>query len=160
MQLVVLSDLGAIKETIQELYGPSLKKIGRPEFYKPYLEMIDRENPYPRGYKIPDFFLLFGEDGQSTLEHVVRFTVQRGELASYENFYNFKLIVFPNSLIGATFTWYTTLPRNSIQSWQEMERQFHTQFFRDEPKACIAELSRVTQINGRPLIYLSPVSRR
>ena len=28
-----------------------------------------------------------------------------------------------------------------------MERQFHTQFFMVEPKACIAELSRVTQRN-------------
>ena len=44
MQLAVVSDLGAIKETIQ-LYGPGLKKIGRPKFYKPYPEMIDRENP-------------------------------------------------------------------------------------------------------------------
>ena len=29
-----------------------------------------------------------------------------------------------------------------------MERQFHSQFFRAEPKVCIAELSRVTQRNG------------
>ena len=30
-----------------------------------------------------------------------------------------------------------------------MERQFYTQFFRAEPKVCIVELSRVTQINGK-----------
>ena len=71
-----------------------------------------------------------------------------GELANYENFYHFKLRLFPNSLAGTTFTWYTTLPRNSIQSWQEMGRQFHTQFFKAEPKVCIVELSRVTQRNG------------
>ena len=106
--------------------------------------MIDRENPYPEGYRIPDFSLFFGEDGQSTLEHVARFTIQCGELANYENFYYFKLRLFPNSLRGATFTWYITLPRNSIQSWQEMKRQFHTQFFRAELEVCIAELSRVT----------------
>ena len=34
--------LRAIKEAVQELYGLSLRKIGHPEFYKPYLEMIDR----------------------------------------------------------------------------------------------------------------------
>ena len=61
-----------------------------------------------------------------------------GELTNYENFYNFKLSLLPNSLMGATFTWYTTLPRNSIQSWQEMERQFHTQFFRAKLEVCIA----------------------
>ena len=87
------------------------------EFYKPYLEMIDRENPYPRGYRIPDFSLFFGEDDQSTLEHVARFIVQCGELANFENFYHFKLRRFPNSLIGETFIWCRTLPRNSIQSW-------------------------------------------
>ena len=110
--------------------------------------MIDRENPYLRGYRIPYFSLFSGEDGQSTLEHVARFTVQCGELANYKNFYHFKLRMFPNSLIGATFTWYTTLPRNSIRSWQKVERHFNTQFFRAEPEVCIAELSRVTQRHG------------
>ena len=108
---------------MQELYGPGLKQISRSQFYKPYPKMIDRENPYPRGYMIPNFSLFFGEDGQSTLEDVTRFTVQCGELGNYENFYHFKFRMFPNSLTGATFTWYTTLPRNSIRSWQEMERR-------------------------------------
>ena len=102
---------------MQELYGIDLTKIGPSEFYKPYPEMIDREKPYPRGYKILDFSLFYGEDDQSTLEHVVRFTMQYGELANYENFYHFKLKLFLNYLTGATVTWYTTLPRNSIRSW-------------------------------------------
>ena len=110
--------------------------------------MIDKENPYPRGYKILDFSLFSGEDGQSTLEYVAGFTMQCEELSNYENFYHLKLRLFPNSLIGAAFTWYTTLPRNSIRSWQEMERQFHTQFFRVEPEVYIAKLSKVTQRNG------------
>ena len=137
-------DLGAIKEIVEELYRLGLMQIVYPEFYKPYPKMIERKNPYPRGYRILDFSLFSGEDGQSTIEHVARFTVQCGDLANYENFYHFKLRLFPNSLIGATFTWYTTLPRNSIQSWQEMERQFLTKFFRVEPEVCITELSRVT----------------
>ena len=147
MQPVAVPDLGAIREAVHELYGLGLRQIGRSGFYKPYPKMIDKENPYPRGYRIPDFSLLSGEDSQSTLEHVARFTVQCGELANYKDFYHFKLILFPNSLTRATFTWYTTLPRNSIQSWQEMERRFHTQFFKVESEVCIAKLSRVTQ-NG------------
>ena len=148
MQPAALPDLWAIKEAVWELYGPNLRQIGRPKFYKPYLEMIDRENPYLRGYMILDFSLFSGEDGQSTLEHVPRFIVQCGELTNYENFYHFKLKPFPNTLTGATFTWYTTLPRNFIQSWQEIERQFYTQFFRVEPEVFIAKLSKVTQRNG------------
>ena len=79
--------------------------------------MIDMENPYPRGYKIPDFSLFSEKDGQSTMEYVAIFTVQCEKLANYENFYHFKLRLFSNSLIGAAFTWYTTLPSNSIRSW-------------------------------------------
>ena len=63
VQLAAVLDLGAIREVVHELYGLGLKQIGRPEFYKPYPEMIDRENPYPRGYMIPDFSLFSGEDG-------------------------------------------------------------------------------------------------
>ena len=85
-------------------------QIGCPKFYKPYLEMIDKEN------NIPDFPLFSREDNQSALEHVARFTMQCGELANYENFYHFKLRLFPNSLTRVAFTWYTKLPRNFIQS--------------------------------------------
>ena len=95
------------------------------------------------GYKIPEFFLFCRENGQSTLEHVASFIVQCGELTNYENLLYFKLRLFPNSLREVVFTWYATLLRNSIMSWQEMERQFHTQFLR-------VELSRVTQRGEEP----------
>ena len=122
MQPVAIPYLRAIRKAVHELYGPCLMQIGRLEFYKPYPEMIDRENLYPMGYRIPDFSLFSRENGQSTFEHVARFTMQCGELTNYENFYHFKLRLCPNSLTRASFTLYTTLPRNSIQSWPEMER--------------------------------------
>ena len=109
--------------------------------------MIGRENPYLRDYRIPDFSLFSRKDGQSTLKHVARFTVQCREVVNNENFYHFKLKLFPNSLTGTTFTWYTILPRNSIQSLWEMERQIHTQSFKVKPEVCITELSKVTQRN-------------
>ena len=68
-------DVEAIREAVQELYELGLRQIGRLEFYKPYPDVIDRENPYPRGNRIPDFSLFSGEDRQSTLEHVARFIV-------------------------------------------------------------------------------------
>ena len=88
----------AIREAVQELNRLSLRQVGRPKFYKPYLESIDRKNLYPRGYRIPEFSLFSGEYGQSTLKHVAKFTVQCGELANYENFPYLKLRLFPNSL--------------------------------------------------------------
>ena len=52
-----LPNLEAIREAVQELYEPSLKQVVHPEFYKSYSEAIDRENPYPIGYRIPEFSL-------------------------------------------------------------------------------------------------------
>ncbi|XP_073033796.1 uncharacterized protein [Primulina eburnea] len=82
------------------------------------------------------------------MEHIARFTIQCRKLANLENFNNLKLRLFPNSLTGTAFAWYASLPRNSVMSWQEMERQFHIQFYRTEPEVCIAGLSRVTQKKG------------
>ncbi|KZV53197.1 hypothetical protein F511_27563 [Dorcoceras hygrometricum] len=84
-------NLDLVRETVQELYGPALRLIGRPEFHKSYPEMIDHNNPYPRGYKIPDFSLFIGEDGQSAVEHVARFTIKCGTLANLENFSRLKI---------------------------------------------------------------------
>ena len=118
--------MDAVWNVVQELYGLGLHQIGRPEFHKPYPDAIDRDNPYPRGYRIPEFLLFSREDGQPTLEHIAWFTIQCGELVNCENFTNYCLRLFSNTLTGAAFAWYTILPRNSIFTWQEMERQFHT----------------------------------
>ena len=83
-------DLDAVRDVVQELYRLGLRQIGRPEFHKPYPDAIDRDNPYPRGYRIPKFSLFSGEDGQSTLKHIARFTIQYGELANFENFTNYR----------------------------------------------------------------------
>ena len=55
-------NLEAIKEVVQELYGPNLRQVGHLEFYKPYPEVIDKENPYLMGYRIPKFLLFSRED--------------------------------------------------------------------------------------------------
>ena len=107
-------DLDTVRDVVQELYGPSLHQVRCPEFHKSYPVMIDKDNSYPRGYRVPEFCLFSGENGQSTLEHIAHFTIQYGELVNFENFSNFKLRLFPNSLTGNTFNWYATLPRNSI----------------------------------------------
>ncbi|XP_075473900.1 uncharacterized protein LOC142504945 [Primulina tabacum] len=137
-----------VREAVQELYGPALKQIGRPEFHKPYPDYKDVNNPYPRGYRVHDFSLFSGEDGQYSMEHIARFTIQCGELANLENFNNLNLRQFQNSLTGTAFALYASLPRNSMMSWQEMERQFHIQFYIIEPEVCIVDLSRVTQKKG------------
>ena len=56
-------DLDVVRDIVHEFYGPGLCQIGRPEFHKPYPDAIDRDNPYPRGYRIPKFSLFSRKDG-------------------------------------------------------------------------------------------------
>ena len=75
---------------------------------------------------MPNFSLFNGERKQSTIEHVARFTMQCGKFTNHDFI---KLRLFPNSLSGAAFAWYTNLPVGSILIWQQMEDVFHAQFF-------------------------------
>ena len=56
-------NLEAIREAIHELYMPGLRQVFLQEFYKPYPEEIDRENPHLRGYRILEFYLFSREYG-------------------------------------------------------------------------------------------------
>ena len=56
-------DLDVVRDVVQELYGPGLHQVGHLEFHKPYPNLIDRDNPYPRGYKVPEFSLFSRENG-------------------------------------------------------------------------------------------------
>ena len=49
VQPVAILDLREIREVVQELYVPDLRKIGHPMFYNPYPEMTDMENPTQGG---------------------------------------------------------------------------------------------------------------
>ena len=109
--------MDVMREMVQELYGPGLRQIGRLEFHKPFPKAINRDNPYPKGYRILVFSLFSSEEGQSTLEHVAKFTIQCTEVVNYENLCNLKLRLFPYSLTGCVFTWYATLLRNFIFLW-------------------------------------------
>ena len=53
--------------------------------------------------------------------------------------------MFPNSLTGQAFTWYTALPANSIESWEEMEEKFHSHFAKSNIGVSMADLARLKQ---------------
>jgi hypothetical protein len=62
-------------------------------YQKPYPGYYD-QLPYPRGYRVPEFFKFSEEEGKTTLEHIAQFILQCGE-ASANN--ALKLIMFPLS---------------------------------------------------------------
>ncbi|XP_059670679.1 uncharacterized protein LOC132316183 [Cornus florida] len=129
---------------------------GRPTYRKPYPEFID-EVKFPRNFRIPEFATFNGKGEQSTLEYISRFTVQCGEAAANPWL---KVRLFPNTLTGYAFRWYSNLPANSIQSWQQFEDLFHTQFYRAELEVSVADLSRLHQLPGESVMSFLSKFRR
>lgn len=71
---------------------------------------------------MPKFDKFSREETENTVVHVSRFIAQCIE-AAIDLF--LMLWLFNTSLIKTTFTWYTSLPANSIRDWDELKRKFH-----------------------------------
>lgn len=62
----------------------------------------------------------------STIEHVSRFLAQCGESAAEDAL---GVWLFTLSLSRSAFTWFASLPANSISCWANLEKQFQKYFF-------------------------------
>ena len=62
----------------------------------------------------------------STYEHVSRFLAQCGEASANDAL---RVRLFPLSLSGLVFTWFSNLPYNFINSLADLEKQFHSYFY-------------------------------
>jgi hypothetical protein len=90
-------------------------------YRKPYLEYFDQVQ-LPHRYKILDFTKFTRTDSVSTREHIGRYIIQLGQAASIQEL---KVRLFPLSLSGSAFSWFSSLPQGSIGSWEELEGKFH-----------------------------------
>ncbi|XP_050919575.1 uncharacterized protein LOC127137133 [Lathyrus oleraceus] len=97
---------------------------------------------FPRGWKVPKFAVFIGDTEESTLEHVARYQTEVGDIDNNEDL---KLKYFPSSLTKNAFTWFTVLPPQSIQTWTQLERLFHEQFYMGQSKISLKELASVKQ---------------
>ena len=102
-----------IADIVREMCGPMARGVQTPVYRKPYPKWVDRVHEYPRGFRIPEFALFYGNGNQSTVEHIARFAAQCGE---FTNNNYMKLRLFPNSLTGGAFVWYINLTASSIQT--------------------------------------------
>ncbi|XP_058746464.1 uncharacterized protein LOC131619378 [Vicia villosa] len=93
-----------------------------------------------RGRKIPKFIKFSGDTSESTTEHIVRYMIEAGDLANNEDL---RMKYFPSSLTKNAFTWFTTLPPNSIDTWSQLERLFHEQFYMGQTKISLKELDSI-----------------
>ncbi|CAL2230426.1 unnamed protein product [Prunus armeniaca] len=133
-----LNDVGALQIMIREMMELEARRGERPTYRKPYPTYID-QIPLSSGFKVPNFTLFNGEDPHaSSVEHIGRFSVQ---CIAIENNPLLKLRLFWNSLSGQAFNWYTSLPANSVQAWEQMESVFHDYYYRIQPEVTISDLA-------------------
>jgi hypothetical protein len=106
-----------IADVMKEQFGLKPKNTGN-LYNHPYPEWFERV-PLPGRYKVPDFSKFLGQDNVSTDEHVSRFLAQCGEASAVDAL---RVRLFPLSLSGSAFTWFSSLPYNSVHSWADMEK--------------------------------------
>jgi hypothetical protein len=98
--------------------------------------------PYPMGWRTLDFVNFNGEDNRTTWEHVSQYLAQLGEVGSIDAL---KVHLFSLSLIGTTFSWFSCLSPNSIDSWKQLEHKFHDHFYSPENELKLLDLISVRQ---------------
>ena len=119
-----------------------LKLKGQTFSYKrPYPKWYDLV-ALPVNYRLPKFAKFTGQDSISTIEHVSRYLTQLGE-ASIEEAH--RVCFFSLSLLGPTFTWFSSLPVNSITNWADREKKFHTYFYTGIGEKKITNLTTIRQ---------------
>ena len=96
----------------------------------------------PTNYRLPEFAKFTSQDSTSTIEHVSRYLTQLGE-ASVEDAHRVRF--FSLSLSGPTFTWFSSLPVNSIVNWADPEKKFHTYFYTGTGEKKITDLTTIRQ---------------
>jgi hypothetical protein len=82
--------------------------------------------------------------------HVGQFILQCGEVSANNTL---KLRMFPLSLSGTAFTWFTSLAPNSIFIWAQLEQKFYEYFYSGDTELRLSEPSNKSIIR-LPLITL------
>jgi hypothetical protein len=93
-------------------------------YQKPYPDYFNSIS-YPQGFRVPNFAKFTGEDSRSTYEHVGQYLAQISVLGANDVY---RVQLFPLSLSGTTFNWFTSLAPNSINTWVGLEEKFHEYF--------------------------------
>ena len=95
----------AVKQVLNR-FGFNVGYANQPYFFSTFPNYVQQVE-LPRGWKAPKSLTKFlRENGESTVGHITRYTMEIGELANVEYL---KMRFFPSSLIKNAFTWITNL---------------------------------------------------
>jgi len=144
----------AHRQDADAYWAEKIAEVMRDQFgIKPKVNTYSYRTPYPPAYdlillpnryKVPNFTKFSGQDDTSTMEHVNRFIIQCGEAANRDEL---RVRLFSSSLSGSAFTWFISLPPNSVITWADLEKQFHKYFFSGVHEKKITDLVRLRQHN-------------
>jgi hypothetical protein len=99
-------------EVLKNQFGLKPKNQGK-VYTPPFPEWYNRV-ALPHRVKAPADFTKFSrQDDTSTAEHIARYLIELGEASADEAF---RIRYFPLSLTGPAFTWFASLPAQSICS--------------------------------------------
>ncbi|KAM2293182.1 hypothetical protein EV2_028725 [Malus domestica] len=115
-------------------------------YSKPYSKKIDALR-MPRGYQPPKFMQFDGKGNPK--QHIAHF-VETCNNAGTEGDYLAKQFV--RSLKGNAFEWYTDLEPESINSWEQLEREFLNRFYSTRRTMSMLELTSTKQWKDEPVI--------
>jgi hypothetical protein len=131
---------------------PSTPRRSSRVYHKPYPEYFDAL-PYPQGYKVRNFAKFNGVDCKTTWEHVSQYLAQLGEASNIDEL---KVRLFPLSLTGSAFSWFSALPYGSINTWYHLEKNFMNIFI-----VVIMSLScHISHRLGKNMMNRSPIMSR
>ena len=130
-----------IAEIIRDQFRikPKVNTYSYRMLYPPAYDLI----PLPNRYKVPDFTKFSGQD-TLTMQHINRFIIQCGEATNRDEL---RVRLFSSSLSGSAFTWFISLPPNSIITWADIEKQFHKYFFSGVHEKKLTDLVRLRHCN-------------
>ncbi|KAA0043322.1 uncharacterized protein E6C27_scaffold110G002330 [Cucumis melo var. makuwa] len=139
-------------QQLQEMIANSIKtQYGGPAqtfslYSKPYTKRIDNMR-MPHGYQPPKFQQFDGKGNPK--QHVAHF-IETCETAGTRG----DLLVkqFVRTLKGNAFDWYTDLEPESIDSWEQLERDFLNRFYSIRRIVSMIELTATKQRKGEPVI--------
>ncbi|KAM2770371.1 hypothetical protein PS2_013028 [Malus domestica] len=115
-------------------------------YSKPYSKKIDALR-MPKGYQPPKFMQFDGKGNSK--QHIAHF-VETCNNAGTEGDYLAKQFV--RSLKGNAFEWYTDLEPESINNWEQLEREFLNRFYSTRRTVSMLELTSTKQWKDEPVI--------
>jgi hypothetical protein len=135
-----------LAKQMKDDYGIEVKNKNI-SYQEPYPSSFDSV-PYPIGWCCPEFVKFNGDDSKTTWEHVRQYLAQLGEASAIEEI---RVCLFSLSLIGNAFSWFVSLPVNSIRTWEQLEQKFHVHFYSGVNELRLSHLISVRQKHDEPI---------